>query len=192
VPAGPETRGHERFSAVVSARGRGPPSAVAARGPYPDAMGSGSIVRVAIVNDYEIVVAGTAAVLNEHDDRIEVVELDSRLPVVSDVDVVLYDSFGQVQGAAIDFDSLVASGTAKVVVFSWNDSAELVEQSLAAGAHGYVSKGVSGAGLVDALVRVHAGERVTPALLGQPTGDEFGVWPGSELGLSPRSPRCWP
>ena len=47
-----------------------------------------SPVRVAIVNDYEIVVAGIAAVLEPFSDRVSVVELDSGMPVVGDVDVV--------------------------------------------------------------------------------------------------------
>ena len=61
-------------------------------------------IRVAIVNDYEIVVAGVAAMLEPYRDRVSVVELDAGLPVVSDVDVVLYDTFGQVQGDAMDLE----------------------------------------------------------------------------------------
>lgn len=145
-----------------------------------------SVIRVAVVDDYEIVVAGVAAVLSPFRDEVAVVELDSNLPVVSEVDVVLYDSFGQVQGPDIDLEELTASGTAKVVVFSWNTSADVVRRSLAAGVAGYVSKGVSGEGLVDALRRVHAGEKVTPEGLEQAEGDGFGAWPGQELGLSGR------
>ena len=64
-------------------------------------------LRVAIVNDYELVVAGVAAMLAPHHERIAVVELDSGLPVVSDVDVILYDTFGQVQGDGVDLEDLV-------------------------------------------------------------------------------------
>ena len=67
---------------------------------------SSTPIRVAIVNDYEIVVAGVAAMLAPHRDRVVVVELDSGLPVVSDVDVILYDTFGQVQGDAVLADLL--------------------------------------------------------------------------------------
>ncbi|WP_134768727.1 response regulator transcription factor [Nocardioides sp. 1609] len=141
-------------------------------------------VRIAIVNDYELVVAGTAAVLAPFAERVAVVELDSRRPVVSDVDVVLYDSFAQVQGSDVDVDALLARGSAKIVIFSWNTDPELVRRSVAAGAGGYVSKGVGAEQLVDALERVHAGEVVTPA--GQPDGDTFGRWPGDEHGLSAR------
>ncbi len=149
---------------------------------YDAAMSSGP-VRVAIVNDYDIVVAGTAAVLDPFADRIQVVELDSRMPVVSDVEVVLYDSFGQVQGDAIDVKTLVRHGSAKVVVFSWNTDDELVARAIKAGASGYVHKGVSAEELVEAIEAVARGEQVLPA--GQDT-DTFGRWPGDEHGLSAR------
>ena len=56
-------------------------------------------VRVAVVNDYELVVAGIAAMLAPHRDRVAVVELDAGVGVVSDVDVVLYDTFGIQKGS---------------------------------------------------------------------------------------------
>ncbi|WP_148613471.1 response regulator transcription factor [Nocardioides rubriscoriae] len=146
---------------------------------------AGSRVRVAIVDDYEIVVAGLAALLSPFADRVEVVELDSNVPVISDVDVVLYDSFAQVQGPDIDLDDLVGGGPAKVVVFSWNTSPDLVRQTFDAGVHGYVSKGVTPQGLVDALLRVHAGERVAPEP-DPPARDDVGAWPGADVGLSGR------
>ena len=62
----------------------------------------GTPLRVAVVNDYEIVVVGIGGVLQRFPDRVEVVELDSGMPVPSEVDLVLYDSFGQPQGAALD------------------------------------------------------------------------------------------
>ncbi len=49
-------------------------------------------IRLAIVNDYAIVVAGVAKFLAE--ERIEVVETGASLPVITDVDIVLYDTFG--------------------------------------------------------------------------------------------------
>ena len=52
-------------------------------------------VRLAIVNDYEIVVSGLAAMLEGHRDRVHVVEINAQTPVLSDVDVVLVDTFGQ-------------------------------------------------------------------------------------------------
>ncbi|QZY29283.1 LuxR C-terminal-related transcriptional regulator [Nocardioides coralli] len=147
-------------------------------------MGEGP-VRVAVVNDYEIVVVGIAGVLAPYAERVAVVELDSGLPVATEVDLVLYDSFGQPQGEALDVRSILGSSGARLVVFSWNTQPELVEQSMRAGASGYVSKGVSGAELVAALERVHAGETVTPQAEADSDG-AFGHWPGDAEGLSPR------
>ena len=144
-------------------------------------------VRVAVANDYEIVVVGIAGILQQFPDRVEVVELDSGLPVRAEVDVVLYDSFGQLQGKAMDIDGLVQGSDAKVVVFSWNVQRELVEQAFAAGASGYISKGVTGEELVKLIERVHAGDQVAPEEEGEEAVEGvFGTWPGEANGLSPR------
>jgi DNA-binding NarL/FixJ family response regulator len=142
-------------------------------------------LRVAVVDDYEIVVAGIAGVLEAFPDRICVVELDSGMPVHSEVDLVLYDSFGQHQGAALDVRAVVGESRAKIVIFSWNTQPELVEQSLTAGAAGYVSKSESGEELVGLLERIHAGETLVPRVDEEGDG-AFGHWPGDEHGLAPR------
>jgi DNA-binding NarL/FixJ family response regulator len=152
-------------------------------------------IRIAIVNDYELVVASVAAMLAPHHDRVAVVELDSSLPVVSDVDVVLYDTFGQPQGDTADLDALVEGNDARVVVFSWNLQEELVRVALDRGASGYLSKAMSAAEIVDALEAVHRGETVVPRVpeAGSPEDasldDEArtaGDWPGRALGLTAR------
>jgi DNA-binding NarL/FixJ family response regulator len=157
-------------------------------------MGSAPI-RIAIVNDYELVVAGVAAMLAPHQDRIAVVELDSSLPVVSDVDVVLYDTFGQPQGDTADLEALVEGNDARVVVFSWNVQEELVRAALDRGASGYLSKAMTAAEVVDALEAVHRGETVVPRVPGADAtdgalGDDevrtAGEWPGREQGLTAR------
>jgi NarL family two-component system response regulator LiaR len=144
-------------------------------------------VSIAIVNDYELVVVGLAALLAPFSDRVQVVELDSKLPVASaDVDVVLYDTFGQVQGPSVDVESLVGPSDAKVVIFSWNLHPELVEASLAHGADGYVSKGVTAEELVTAIEDVHAGKRVVPDIHSSATPVDDRNYPGREAGLTGR------
>jgi len=145
---------------------------------------SGMPIRIAVVNDYDLVVRGVGSILQGFPDQVRVVELDSGLVPEADVDLVLYDSFGQPQGAALDVPSLIGQTGAKVVIFSWNTQSELVEQSLAAGASGYISKSVSAEDLVKQLVLIHAGDTIVP-----PDEDCDGVvgrWPGDEHGLSPR------
>jgi NarL family two-component system response regulator LiaR len=147
---------------------------------------SGRPVRVAIVNDYELVVVGVAALLAPYRDRVQVVELDSNLPVLHDVDVILYDTFGQVQGKGVDVDSLVNGGSAKVVIYSWNLHGMLVADSLEAGARGYLSKGIEAAELVKALERIHAGETIRPSGAGTANPKPESDWPGKEHGLTAR------
>lgn len=146
-------------------------------------------IRVAVVNDYDIVVAGLAAVLEPFSDRVDVVEIDVGLPVVSDVDIVLYDTFGQVEGERVDLEDLVRDSGAQVVVFSWNTQPDLVRSTLQRGARGYLSKQLCSEEIVAALERVTRGERVGPdgsCLVHDDPASGAGAWPGQADGLSSR------
>lgn len=142
-------------------------------------------VRIAIVNDYEIVVAGVAAMLEPYSDRIDIVELDANHQVTSDVDVVLYDTFGQVQGDGVDLDDLIHGSGAKVCVFSWNLQEGLVDRAIQRGARGYLSKALTALEIVEAIERVHAGEIVHDTRVEVEEGSQ-GAWPGREHGLTQR------
>jgi DNA-binding NarL/FixJ family response regulator len=145
-----------------------------------------SPVRVAIVNDYPIVVAGLAVLLEPHVDRIHVVELDAGCPVGRDVDVILHDAFAYTDGLA----GFVAS-PARVIVFTFIEAPEAVAQAMSQGAAGYVFKGLPIERLVGAIERVHAGEKVVelrgegPSTPGIESA-EPGCWPGQEVGLTAR------
>lgn len=145
-------------------------------------------VRIAIVNDYDLVVAGLTAVLAPFTDRIEVVEIDSGKPVVSSVDLVLYDTFSQLQGDAVDVSDVALDPTARIVVLSWTTDASLVRRAVAAGAAGYLTKAVTADELVDAIERIHAGEQVLILGEAEPLDNAvlLGRWPGDLQGLSPR------
>ncbi len=145
----------------------------------------GEPVRIALMNDYEIVVEGLARLLEPYRDRIALVEFDSGRSVARPVDLVLYDTFAQEQGHRVAARELLAEGGAgKVVLYSWNLHDELVRAALDRGASGYLSKGMTAAQLVAALERVHAGEVVTDT---SPTRSEStGDWPGRREGLSAR------
>lgn len=142
-------------------------------------------IRVAVNDDYELVVSGVAGILAPYADRVAVVELDANVPTTSDVDIVLYDTFGQDQGADIDISSLDRAGGPKVVVFSWNIQRELVHGAISAGASGYLWKGMPAPDMVAALEEVHAGRTVTPPSDASPDL-ETGAWPGQEFGLTAR------
>lgn len=144
-------------------------------------------VRLAIVNDYEIVVAGVAGLLAPFGDRIEIVEMTASTGVITPVDVVLYDTFGGVQGGGTDLASLVEESEARVVVFSWNVERELVDRALERGAWGYLSKGLTGEEIAKAVETVHAGQVVTlPMPVDEAAEALAGSWPGREHGLTHR------
>ncbi len=140
-------------------------------------------VRVAVLNDYELVVRGVASMLEPFADRVAVVELDVRSPVSEGVDVVLYDTFGQVQGDSVDVTALVPSG-AKLVVYSWNADDAMVAAATKAGVHGYVRKGATAEELVEVIEEVHHGR--TAIRVGGAGRDDVGSWPGQAEGLTAR------
>jgi two-component system, NarL family, response regulator LiaR len=143
-------------------------------------------IRVAVVNDYEIVVAGVAAMLAPYADRVSVVELDSSLPVISDVDVILYDTFAAVQGDGVDLEDLVRGSDARVVIFSWNVHEELVRTAISRGAAGYLSKGLDAEQVVAGIEAVYRGESVSPPEIEIADPAARGEWPGRQLGLTGR------
>lgn len=139
---------------------------------------------MAVANDYAVVVAGVAAALAPYGDRVTVVELDSRMPLASKVDVLLYDTFGQIQADDIDLEEISQGLAERVVAFTWNVQPDLVKRALEAGVAGYIAKSVTAEELVDLIERVHAGEQVVPQV--DESVENFGTWPGREHGLTDR------
>jgi DNA-binding NarL/FixJ family response regulator len=158
----------------------------------PEGDGLTAPVRVALVNDHEIVVRGLAQMLAPFEDRIHVVELDADSTVDSVVDVALYDTFAVAQVTGSEVDQLLANPrVGAVAVYTWNLSADLVAAARAKGVRGYLSKSLSAAELAKALELVAAGEEVVlpaaeidsdPAKVPIAGGD----WPGRPAGLSAR------
>lgn len=142
-------------------------------------------IRLAIVNDYEVVVRGLADMLADYT-SLEIVELTAQKDVSRPVDIALYDTFAQSQGDSPDVGDLVRNPLVRrVVVYTWNINQQLIDGSLAGGAAAYLSKTLTAAELVDALERVHAGEQiVSPDPEGRPLNQ--GDWPGRTEGLTVR------
>ena len=141
-------------------------------------------IRLAIVDDYAVVVAGVSAFLA--DEHIDVVETGASRPVVTDVDIVLFDTFGQIEGQGIDLKDFVRDSGARVVVYSWNLQPEMVRQALADGARGYLSKVLTGPEIARALERVAAGEVVVLVGDHETSAGGAGDWPGRAFGLTSR------
>ncbi|MCU1454150.1 MAG: helix-turn-helix transcriptional regulator [Acidimicrobiales bacterium] len=145
-------------------------------------------VRVAAVNDYHLVVAGVAALLSKFSDRLVVVDqLIVGEPLDGPVDVALYDTYGREGVAAPTLRALADTPEiSHVAVFSLDLHPDLIAAGRAAGAHGFISKGLSGAEITDAIVRVADGELVvasTPSP--RPTLGDL-LWPGKSDGLTER------
>ena len=141
-------------------------------------------IRLAIVDDYAVVIAGVASFLEA--ERIDVVETGATQPVITDVDIVLYDTFAQVEGTGIDLADFVRDSGAKVVVYSWNLEPRLIDEAIAGGARGYLSKVLTGPEIVAALQRVMRGEIVILPGDGEASIGGAGDWPGRSAGLTPR------
>lgn len=143
-------------------------------------------IRLAIVDDYEVVVRGLADMLRSATDEIEVVELDAQVPVHEKVDLALYDTFAQRQGDGPEVEELVANPAVdKVVVYTWNLEERLVQAAFRVGVAAYLSKTLTAEELAQALKAVHEGETIiSPAPESGPTFQ--GNWPGREEGLTAR------
>ncbi|HEX2578179.1 MAG TPA: hypothetical protein VHK88_17665, partial [Aquihabitans sp.] len=143
--------------------------------------------RVAVVNDYEVVVAGLASILEPFQDRLELVDailVDE--PMAGPVDVALYDTFGRQGLEEIQLKKLLERDeVARVAVYSFNFDEEAVRSALEAGASGYLSKATPATELVGQLEVLARGEQVVDGALppGRSPREERG-WPGRDLGLS--------
>ena len=138
-------------------------------------------IRVALVNDFELVLRGLEAFLGRFPDRLQIVELDVRRNPAHHVDIALFDTFGHPHGGADRVRSLATDRhVGAVAVYAWQFPREQVEDILAAGARGVLAKSTEAPALADALIRISRGETVISTVfehLGAPVppGDEFGL-----------------
>ena len=138
-------------------------------------------VRLALSNDYEVVLQGLAAMLAPHADRVEVVELTGATEMSEDVDVILFDTFGRMPDDDGKLEEIVRSNEAKVVLYSWHTYPE--DAARARGAAGYLHKGISAEELVDAIVAIHEGRTAEAPV---PDDETMPGWPGQGHGLTAR------
>ena len=143
-------------------------------------------LRVAIVNDFDVVVRGVAGLLADQE-TIEVVELAVDEPVTTDIDVALFDTFGNELLTGDLLREVIANdhvGAVAAYTTRFNDRLRtwVMEQ----GARGYLTKSLPAPDLAAALRRIGEGEVV---VIEPPTNDASpanGRWPGQEFGLSER------
>lgn len=143
-------------------------------------------IRLALVDDYELVLTGLAHMFDQYRERLVVAEIDITEGVVDQVDIALYDTFAQPEADHDDLDVLVTNPhVRRVAVYTWNFHDELIESAMNKGASGYLSKTLTAMELVHALEAIHAGETVISPAPKQrsPTGLD---WPGRCEGLTDR------
>lgn len=156
-------------------------------------------LRIMLVDDHEMVLAGLRAILGRFPDRVRVVghalDADSALALTTtlDPDIVLCDvRLRASSGIDLCRELVERDPAASVIMLSAYDDEHYMYQAIRAGAKGYLLKHVTGEELVKHLERVADGETVIDAgLAGRAVaaairlrGGEF--WPGAALGLTQR------
>ena len=144
-------------------------------------------ITVALVDDYDVVLMGVANILDQYPDRVVVAEIDTNKPLEDNVDIVLYDSFAQPESDHHEIGVLVRNPHARrVVVYTWNFHAELIESAREQGVSGYLSKALPARDLIAALEAVHAGEIVVSESPQRVRSGRGLNWPGRDEGLTDR------
>ncbi len=140
--------------------------------------------RVALVNDYEIVLRGLETMLRPFRDRIEVIELDVEHNPDEIVDVALFDTYGHPRLGLDRVAELARDPHVRAVaVYTWSFAPEQFDAARAAGARGVLAKSMSADALVDAIQQIGRQEEFVSARFGRSVHQP---WPGYDLGLTLR------
>lgn len=120
-----------------------------------------SVLTVGVLNDYEVIVRGVAAMLQPFGHRVVVVEVDAGGEPSVPMDVALFDTFAGRRHTLDRAAEMVRDGDAKhVVLYTWDAASAFVQAAQQIGVSGIVLKTRSADALVDALERIVAGERL--------------------------------
>lgn len=142
-------------------------------------------IRVGVVNDYEVVVRGVAAML-EGFRGIRVVELAANTEIDGPVDIALYDNFAMdTDGADLD-DMLRDERVGRLVLYTWQLTADTVREALARGMAGALSKVLPPDELVAGIRAIHTGQQVVNPDPGPEAHISNGDWPGRAQGITAR------
>ena len=118
-------------------------------------------IRVALVNDYEVILRGLHSMLAPFSDRIEVVEHETGDTPDNEADVALFDTFASRRDALDRARAMIAEGKVKhVVLYTFDAAEEFLAIARDVGVSGVVLKSATGDVLATAIERVMEGERV--------------------------------
>ncbi|MGC2164308.1 MAG: response regulator transcription factor [Silvibacterium sp.] len=125
-------------------------------------------IKILIVDDHPLMRVGIAAIVNARSDMITVAQAGTGEEAVElfeqhSPDVTLIDLRLPGMGGVSTIRAIRSKhAQARFVVLTTYDGDEDIHQALAAGAQGYMIKGMPHEALIDALRRVHAGGRFLP------------------------------
>jgi NarL family two-component system response regulator LiaR len=145
-------------------------------------------IRVALVNDYMIVLEGLRGLLRSSEPEIQVVEIDIRKPPRRGVDVTLLDTYGELGNLDERVRALSSDSTnGAIVVFTFSDRPEAVRRAMRAGAQGFISKAVPRQQIIDGIKAAARGDRVVLTQRSHHSQMDAALrWPGREIGLTER------
>lgn len=124
-------------------------------------------LRVGVINDYEVIVRGVAAMLEPYRHRVAVVEVDAGGSPSVPMDIALFDTFAGRRHTLARAEEMVNDASCQhVVLYTWDATPPFVRSADEIGVSGVILKTRSADSLVDSLERVAGGERVG---LGRPT-----------------------
>ena len=142
------------------------------------------LLRVALVNDFEVIVRGIAGILEPFRDQVRVTELDVGNNPEHRVDVALFDTYGHARGGVDRVRSLATDPrVGAVAAYTWGLPRGQLDEVMHAGARGVLSKSISGRDLASALLAIHRGEVVISPAFSHRTEP---VWPGHDVRLTAR------
>jgi two-component system, NarL family, response regulator LiaR len=122
---------------------------------------AGKPITVSLVNDYEIIVHGLAAMLSPYSDRVSIVEINVGDEPQRKADVALFDTFAGRRYAIDRAREMVRDGYVDhVLLYTWDAAAEFLSLADDAGVSGVALKSQTGSALVDVIERVAQGERI--------------------------------
>jgi NarL family two-component system response regulator LiaR len=145
-------------------------------------------IRVALVNDYEIVLQGLRALLRPYAPGIRVVELDVGTTPAKSVDVTLFDTYGEATAPLERVRELASDKTnGAIIVFSFSEDMAVAESVVRAGAQGFISKAIPASQIVDGIRAAARGERVTLVKRAHLASLSLELgWPGRDMRLTGR------